>query len=324
MLIEEQIRQLLLTGQSPKSVIEKGFKKSTVYKVYDSVKQFTNPVNLPKWTIEAIAFNNNGRYMPGNTAQINFYFKNNSDRDLYIVNLGVQPEWMIKQNQWIAQPLKELLKAGQRKFLSLSFGVPNNLPLGEYELYFGVEGQYLPVHNFEDTALTTQWSDPKIINVKKPSTGVSIFLSHGVQDSYLVQQLANSLDNNGINVLLPEEEVRVGTNIQQTIANMINSCNVFVALVTESSAGSPQVNLEIQHAKNMNKPLILLREQSVPVTLDYPWIVFSKEEHIDKILQTIMSSIQNLPRNAGVDSGIAALLGLALIGIVIGALASRE
>src|SRR5574337_1372738 len=186
---EDDIREKLLQGHTPKMLIESGYKKSTVYKVYETIRQFTNTVNPPVWTIESITFSNSGRYMPGAVGQVSFSFRNKAERDLYVMNLGIQTEWMGRQNQWIAQPIRELLRPGQAKFISLSFLIPSDQPLGEYEFYFGVEGQYLPAQSYESTMLTTQWSEPKIIEVKRPFTGINIFLSHSVHDKYLVREL---------------------------------------------------------------------------------------------------------------------------------------
>lgn len=320
---EDEIREKLQQGFTPASLVESGYKKSTVYKVHETIKQFNNTTNSPKWTITNIVFNNGGYFMPGNTVRVNFHFKNNAERDLYVLNLGLRPEWMISENKWITQPVKELLKPGQMKFISLTFDIPLNCSLGEYDLYFGVEGQYLPVQSYEDTMLTTQWSDPIVLHVKRPRTGVTVFLSHSMQDQYLVRELAKKLDENGVNVLMPEEQIQSGENIQNAITRMINSSNVFLALITESAASSSYVRQEIEYAVSINKPRILLKENSVSFNSTYKWTEFSKNDSPDKILQTIMQAIQSLPRNTGVNSVIAGILGIALVGALASALSDR-
>lgn len=321
--IEDEIREKLQQGFTPASLVENGYKKSTVYKVHEIIKQFNNTTNPPKWTIASIAFNNDGRFMPGTTVRVSFYFKNTGERDLYVVNLGVRAEWMIFENRWMAQSVKELLKPGQMKYVSLSFDVPNNLSLGEYDLYFGVEGQYLPVQSYEDTMLTTQWSDPVVLHIKRPRTGVTVFLSHSVQDQYLVRDLAKKLDENGVIVLMPEEQIQNGENIQNAITRMINSSNVFLALLTESSTTSEYVKQEIEYASRINKPRILLKEKSVVFNSSEKWAEFSKNDSPDKILQTIMQSLKGLPINSGVNPVIAGILGIAVLGVLASLLSDR-
>lgn len=321
--IEEDIRDKLHQGITPKNLIEQGYKKSTVYKVYETQRQFTNQVNPPMWTIEAISFSNGARYLPGNSAQVSFYFKNNADRDLYVMNLGIQPEWLGRQTQWIAQPIRELLRPGQTKFVSFSFVIPSDLPLGEYEFYFGVEGQYLPAQSYENTRLTTQWSEPKIIEVKQPTRGINIFLSHSIHDKYLVSELEKQLDENGIKVSIGEDIVRPGENLENKFKELINSCTIFVALLTESAINSPWVNQEIQYAINMNKPRILLKEKKITFNSNYEWTEFSLSAPPHVTLQIIMNAINNIREASGVNSAVAALLGVAFIGLLASALSNK-
>lgn len=321
--IEDDIRTKLLQGQTPKALIELGYKKSTVYKVYETIRQFTNDVNPPMWVIESINFSNGARYMPGAAGQVSFTFRNKAERDLYVTNLGIQTEWLGRQSQWIAQPIRELLKPGQAKFVSLSFLIPADQKLGEYEFYFGIEGQYLPAQSYESTMLTTQWSEPKIIEIKRPSTGITIFLSHSVLDKSLVTELEKQLDENGVKVIIGEDVERPGEYLEKKFKDLINSCTMFVALLTESAMISPWVNQEIQYAISIDKPRILLKEKSVNYNFNYEWTEFSLSDPPYITLQKIMNAINNTQTSNGMNPVIAGLVGVTLLGLLLGALSDR-
>ena len=322
---EDKIRNLLLQGYQPRTLVsEQGFKKSTVYKVYDTVRTFEDNIIPHEWTFENIQINgqNQPRVMPGNMIRMSFSFKNNTNQDFYVVNLGVQPEWMVQENRWICQSFKDLVKPGQSKFVSVSFEVPSNISLGEYELTFGAEGQYLPVQNYGEQSLTTHWTSPIILDVKKPSKGITIFLSHSIQDEYRVRELETKLDVEGIKVLIGEDEEHPGSYLPDKLKQMINSCNIFIVILTHSAVASDWVRWEVDYAIQSNKPRILLKDESVQINSNYEWTEFSSNDPADIIFTKIMISI-NKVQSGGADSGIGGLIGLGLLALLVGALSDR-
>jgi len=319
--VEDEIRELLQNGNSPTSVIEMGFKKSTVYKIYNSIKTFSNKINKPNWIIENIIFNKpNTRYLPGESVSVNFYFKNNSERDLYIINLGIQTEWMIKDNTWYSQKLNSVLKPNQKKFMTITFPIPQEIPLGEYELLFGVECQYLPVQDYREQSITTQWSEPQILHIKHPLTNDKIFISHSVKDKQLVYQLANQLDNFGILSIIGEDEPQPGKLLEKKFKEQIDSSTIFLALLTDTAVRSVWVQTETDHAVSTKKPRILLKEKSLTLNMKYEWTPFSKYDSTEKIFQNVMIAMKKLkePKSI-VSSNTLKLLGVALVGVLIGA-----
>lgn len=319
--IENEIRELLQTGNPAASVIDRGYKKSTVYKIYNTLKTFSGKITKPEWTIENIVFNNpNIRYLPGDSITVSFYFKNNSDRDIYIVNLGIQTEWMIEDHTWYSQKINTVLKPNQKKYTSLTFSIPQTLALGEYELLFGVECQYLPVTDYREQSLKTQWSEPKIIDVKHPLTNDKLFLSHSVKNVQLVHELEKRLDNFGIETIIGEDKSEPGQLLEKKFKEQINSCTIFMALLTDEAIRSDWVNTEVNHAISISKPSILLKERDLNVKMKYEWTPFSKYDDPEKIFQTIMTSIKKIkePKSL-VSSNTLKLLGVALIGVLVGA-----
>ncbi len=323
---EEKIRDMLLQGYEPKSLVrDHGFKKSTVYKVYDNVRTYEDNVKPHEWTFENILINgqNQPRIMPGNTIRISFSFKNNTNQDFYVVNLGVQPEWMAQESKWVCQSFKDLVKPGQSKFVSVSLEVPSDTSLGEYELTFGVEGQYLPVQNYENQSLTTHWTHPIILNIKKPSKYLTIFLSHSIQDEYLVRELEKKLDVEGIKVLMGEDEERPGSYLPDKFKQMIDSSNIFIAILTHSASMSDWVRWEIDYAIQSNKPRILLKDQTVQMNSNYEWTEFSPNEPSDTIFTKIMTAINRVQQPNTAGAVVGGLIGLGLLALLIGAFNDR-
>ncbi len=324
--IEDEIRELLQKGNTPQSVIDLRYKKSTVYKIYNTLKTFTGTVNRPDWTIENIIFNKSDmRYLPGESVAVNFYFKNNSQHDLYVVNIGIQAEWMIRDNTWYSQKLNEVIRPQQKKYLALTFSIPSTEPLGEYQLSFGVECQYLPVRDVRDQALSTRWSDPIILHLKHPLAGEKLFLSHSVKDKQLVYQLEQQLDNYGINTIIGEDDSHPGKELAKKFAEQIDSCTIFLALLTDTAIRSEWVKIEVDYAIKISKPSILMREKSVKTEIKYEWISFTIDDAPEAISQTIMTSIKKLKETKGsiLNSNTVKIIGLVLIGVLIGAVLVR-
>lgn len=320
--IEDEIRSLLHQGVQVKDIIEtRGYKKSTVYKVADTIRTFSRNVEPPQWTIENIRLNKyDVRYMPGEAVRIDFSFRNKSSRDFYLINVGIQTEWMTKQNIWFSQTIKEVVRPSYwGKSVSISFPVPNDVALGEYELLFGVEGQYLPVQPNEGGIQTT-WSSPIVLNVKRPLLPTKIFLSHSVDDKFLVRELEKKLDEYGIETYIGEDIANPGSFLEDKFKRLIEKSTIFIALLTQSALQSPWVNLEIQYAKQFNKPMILMKDKSVQIESPTEWIEFSRTEPPQNTFQTIMAHLNNLTQNNSVDGVVAGALAVGLFALLVGAL----
>ena len=322
--IEDDIRYKIHQGIPIKTLIEnEGYKKSTAYKVLDTIKTYSRPVNQPEWSIERIQFNKSDwRYMPGDAVRITFSFRNQSQRDLYIINIGIQTEWMVNEKIWYSQSLKELLKPNQTKFISISFPIPKELHLGEYELLFGVEGQFLPAQ--ENTGnITTSWSDPVILHIKHPFSNNKIFLSHSIHDKFLVRELEKKMDEQGIETFVGEDISNPGSILEDKFKRLIEKSNIFICLLTRPALESPWVNLEIEYAKKLNKPMILLKDRTVSVNSSIEWLEFSSNDPPQDTFHTIMSAIDKLKNNNNLDGLVAGVVGIGLLALLASALSDK-
>lgn len=322
--IEDEIRSYLHQGFTPKQLIEnRNFKKSTVYKVAETIQTFSDNINLPEWSILNIRFNKSDiRYMPGEAVQVNFTFQNQSNRDMYVINIGVQTEWMIKEGKWYSQQIKQLIKPNQSRFISISFPIPRNIGLGEYELLFGVELQYLPATGYENQ-ITTNWSHPLILHIKHPLINNKVFLSHSVKDQFLVRELEKKLDEFGITTYVGEDISNPGSQLDDKFKRLITASNFFIALLTNPALESSWVQMEIEYAKNLNKPMILLKDKSINVSSNYEWIEFSSNDTPQHTFQIIMNALGIL-QNSGNNNGlIAGAIGIGLLALLVAALSEE-
>jgi len=306
--IEDEIRESLQQGYTPKQLIDTGYKKSTVYKVYQTVKSYVAPVSRPEWVVENIR-PWPLRCLPGEQVSISFALKNTSERDMYLYRVGVRSEWMKDPYKWFAQEVRDLLKPNQRRLVTILLPVPQDTTLGEYEILFGVETLYLPAGDYGQT-MQTQWSEPVIFHVKHPPRGTKVFISHSTEDTRIVRELAKRLENFGVEAIIAEDIPEPGVVLEEKFKAKIRESTIFLALFTEDSIRSKWVILETEYAQSIGKPLIPLKEKSLRLESPIEWVEFSRYEEPDSIFQKVMEAIK---RTQPTVSPLGVFLGVAVL-----------
>ena len=315
MSIEDEIANRLLQGYTPVQLINDGYKKSTVYKVNQEIKARLTETTKPEWMITNVN-PPEPRALPRQTMSLSFQFENTSDKDIYLYKVGIWVEWM-PNHTWVAQDVRDLIRPGQKRFFSFLLSVPAGIALGEYSMAFGVEMQYLPANQYQ--TMQTQWTEPLVFHVKEPFRGLRIFLSHSTKDLSLVRQLEKQLDNYGIRVVVAEEIRTPGAELKEKFESLIRDCGIFVALLTEESANSQWVLYETDYAKQINKPMILLKEQNVSIQSNYEWVPFSKNDPPQILLKKIMDAINQVHGGARSEiSPIGAIIGVGILAFILG------
>lgn len=313
--VEDEIEDCFKQGYNAQQIINKGFKKSTVYKVYQTIKSYSMPVNPPQWSIEDI----NPwilRYQPGQNASINFSFKNSSDRDIYLHRVGLRLEWMADAGQWIAQEVRDLVKPNQKKYFSFIIPVPM-IPLGEYEMLFGAEIQYLPANDYSDISKQTQWTEPLIFHIKLPVTGTIVFISHSTLDIQIVRELEKRLDNQGIQTRVEEDIPEPGSVLEDKFKKGIQESTIVLTLLTENSVRSKWVIMETEFAKSISKPIIPLKEKNLRYEGPIEWVEFSRSDSPDIIFGKVMDAIRRTPPQI---SPIGAVIGIGILAFLAAAI----
>jgi hypothetical protein len=304
-MIEDEIAKYFQQGFTPNQIIEKGYQKSTVYKVYQKVRSFSMQTTKPEWLITNIV-PSEPRATPGQSLSLRFQFQNTSKEDMYLYRIGIWFEWMEK-NTWIAQEIKDLVKSNQKRFLNFLITVPDDIKLGEYTMLFGIEAQRLPMINHQP--LQTEWADPLVFCVKKPLKGTSVFLSHSTEDMTLVRQLEEQLDNEGIKVIIAEDIREPGIAIKQKLQNKIRDCSMLIALLTEDGVNSKWVAFETEYAKQINKHVIPFKEESVTANSTIEWVPFSKYDPPQELLRKVIEAITKKTE----QSPLVPILGLGIL-----------
>jgi len=310
--IQDEIEKKLREGYTPQQLNEMGYKRSTIYKIYNTIKSYTVPISPPEWFIENIT-PSHLRRLPGQKISISFFFKNNSKKEMYLYRIGIHPEWMENPNEWFAQEVKDLIRPNQKRFFTFLLQIPQNTPLGEYEILFGIEAQYLPVRSYTDQELQTQWSEPKIFHVKHPLIGKKIFISHSTVDTQIVRELEKRLDNYGYQAIIAEDIPKPGAILEEKFKAKIRESTIVLAILTEDSIRSKWVLLETEYAKQIGKPLIPLKEESLIIESSIEWFVFSKSWDPDRIFQKVMEAIKNTQPS---NSPLAPILGIGILALL--------
>ena len=316
--IEDKILRLLTQGYSPTEVIEQGFKKSTVYKVFSQLQQ--NPASTHKgaWYVEGIRLSKE-RFLPGEIITVRCRLRNNTPYDFYIANVGIKPEWMY--DEWYPQELRALIKPNNSRPLTLTVPIPNDIPLGEYTYSFGVEGQFLGIGNVpQQSPYNMEWSEPAIFHVKHPNRFVKIFFSHSTQNLSLVYQIESFLDNYGYEVIIAENIQEPGVILREKFQRLIRESRFLLALLTHEGIRSKWVIDEVGYAQSINKPCLLLKERSVTMHGDLEWVEFSRDDSQEVINATVLRAINNMLQRTGGSTWI----GLALIGLILLALGGES
>jgi len=316
--IEDEIFKLLTQGYSPTEIINQGYAKSTVYKVYSNLQHDPSSTYKGSWYFENIRLSKE-RYLPGETITIRCRLKNNTLYDFYIANIGIQPEWI--HNKWYPLEIRALLKPNNYRSIALTVPIPNELPLGEYTYTFGVEGQFLGSSNSPHvTPYNIEWSEPLIFEVKHPKRYVKIFFSHSTQNISLVYQIASYLDNYGYEVIIAENIQEPGAVLREKFQRLIRESRFVLGLFTHEGVRSQWVQEEVQYARSIGKIVLPLKERSVSIQSDIEWVPFSKYDPPDVINRTVLGAVENILQRAG---GFP-WLGLGLLGLIVLALGSEN
>jgi hypothetical protein len=325
--IEEEIWGELTSGKTPSELIEAGYKKPTVYKVYRKFRRGSTRETSSSWTVSKWNFSQE-RYLPCQEGSVTFTLKNSLNSDLYVYRVGIQPEWMEKE--WLAVDSRILLHPLEEKQFSIAFEIPE-LPLGEYALRFGIEGQHLPSTGGRASELQMQWSEPIYIPVKKPRTGYKIFISHSTKDMSLIRQLENCLDNYGIDPTIAEDQRDPGSYLPEKFEQLIRENHFFLGILTKNSIRSEWVKRETNYALKITKPSILLVEEGAQVKTSVEWTPFKMDEPVEMIVEKVFEDINKLKdklkrrkiqkTSEGPDKDeILTLIGVAIVGFLGGLL----
>ena len=305
--LEDDIRSYLTEGYTPKQIIRQfDFKKSTVYKVYNEQKSSTTPVTPASWSVQDISFDRglDGRYQPGEVATIRFNVINQSPNDLYIVRTGIQPEWLQghlgqSQSEWLVQEGTFLLRSNERRAFRFVIEVPDGLPLGEYDLRFGIEGQFLSplttVSTYQhSSSYYPEWTEPIVFHVQYSVTH-TVFVSHSTKNMSLVRQLDRSLEDYGIRCIIAEDVKEPGRDLHEKFYHYIDTSSFFLGLLTREAVMSQIVIDEVNYALETNKPGIYLVEHGTDIQLPVEWASkFSRCWPIDRFVTVVLEAIESI------------------------------
>lgn len=310
---EDNIREMLGRGYSPSEIIRQGYKKSTVYKVYSKLTAETSPTTPSAWWVSWQI--RKQRYLPGETVAFTYSVKNTSGMDLYIYRMGLQPEWL--EGEWYSQEGRFLLRPGESRSSAINIPIPSDLPLGEYEMRWGLDAQFLgPGAPISNSNIQTQWAEPFVLELKRPLTGHKVFISHSTSDMYLVRHLTESLDNEGIASIIAEDIMEPGVVLQDKFESLIRECQFFLALLTASGVRSEWVIYETNYALGINKPCILLKEKEAQIETGREWVEFSQYDPVETTMDEVKEALERVKQKY-----YRLLLPPALAPVAIGVLA---
>lgn len=94
----------------------------------------------------------------------------------------------------------------------------------------------------------------------------SVFLSHSSKDKFFARKLAETLEQNGVEVWIDEAELRVGDSLIGRIAEAIGHSEFVAAILSHNSVRSNWVMKELQWA--MNEEIAGRRVKVLPILIE--------------------------------------------------------
>ena len=100
---------------------------------------------------------------------------------------------------------------------------------------------------------------------------MSIFLSYSRRDSELVCRLCGDLEASGLQVWMDRNDIEAGTHWRTSIVNGIESCKVFLLVVSAASQQSSNVAKEMSLAESNDKPILPVKIDDSPIQSDFSY-----------------------------------------------------
>ncbi len=93
-----------------------------------------------------------------------------------------------------------------------------------------------------------------------------VFISYSSKDAQTIEKILQQMTANGIHYWKAPEMIPAGSNYAREIPRAIESCNVFVLMISESSQESIWVEKEIDCAINERKTIVPLNLTGIPLS----------------------------------------------------------
>lgn len=320
MTIEDEIAKLLMDGKSPTEVIKGGYSKSTVYQVYNKIKEMTPQLPVKEWNWLASATFDKTRYLPEGSGYVDLKLKNTGVTDLFVSQAGVQFDW--QSDKWLSTALKLFLSPGEEKSLTrIYFAVPSNISLGNHCYRIGIVTHVWYSSGWLN--IGTIWSEDQLLEVKYPKRDYRVFIAHSVKDSNIVYTISRLLDIYGIQSLIAEREFQPGERLSEKVSRMVDSSDCLLAILTKEGKDSQWVNQEIGYGKKAGRRIVPVVEKGVNIKgfiQDIEWIEFDSSDP-SKTLQEIVHGMdteafkkeQILQLQQQQQAAINALIGFVLL-----------
>lgn len=98
-----------------------------------------------------------------------------------------------------------------------------------------------------------------------------IFVSYSRRDAAVVDELRGRLEAAGYDVWIDREDIQGGDQWRRAIVNAVEQCDTFIIILSSSSAGSDNVRIELDLAKDAKKRIIplLVGQTLIPPEMKY-------------------------------------------------------
>lgn len=98
-----------------------------------------------------------------------------------------------------------------------------------------------------------------------------VFISYSSTDKEIAEEICKSLESQSISCWMAPRDITSGTEWAESIVNAINTCKVFVLVLSSDSNSSPHVVREVGRAANRGIPIlpVIVENVTISKSLDY-------------------------------------------------------
>lgn len=149
----------------------------------------------------------------------------------------------------------------------------------------------------------------RVLQRIRERTRKRVFIAYNHKDSDFVLKLADDMRSIGVNPVVDRFELRVGDDIRGAVDKMIDTCDFFVFVASESTKDSPWAKNEVEQAVKRGKKIlpVMLKQKALPESLSgvyYADFSASYEQGFEALARTFGKSGANKAmQRTGEDAG---------------------
>src|SRR5262245_53394269 len=129
-----------------------------------------------------------------------------------------------------------------------------------------------------------------------------VFISYSTKDKVAADRVCSGLESRGLQCWIAPRDIEAGTSYPSAIVHAVQSCRVFVLLLSSYSDASPHVKSEVQWAFDSDIEIIPFRIAEFDVSADLQYLLStvqwmdawqgSIDPHLEQLAQAVSDALK--------------------------------